>query len=872
MTDHIHIQQLISAEYDGQATTEEKKLIEAHLNECESCRAYARELHQLSAVLDEWDNEDLSPDLEQKIQGGLKEDTMGREHKGTYRPSLFKVGIGGGGALVAILVLVISMQTYSQRSLQSRVRDAADYLSTPSPVQDAEVGRATHSQTEGPAPVQYEPYYLTTDYAVGKDKGAAPREAQMDASGVRAQGGSQTSTYSGALLAEGLGGEYDGKARMAEKKKSQIVYNQPVTSITKETFAAGVTRSELSKAEVTTDVMDSQIINTNQEFWGGGNERFKNVGNVVRRDIAQAKAPQSAMVAGATLQGFGSGDAQYKSDDSRRFNESRGEAEYPVVSEAIEPGDTGTEVMDGIGRMRRERLKYQDRYYPAPPPKRNTEEYAQIYENPFLDARQSPLSTFSIDVDTTSYSNVRRFLNQGQMPPPDAVRIEEMINYFSYDYPEPGWGKPLSVTTEAAFAPWNRNHYLVRVGLKGKVPTQKTIPPSNLVFLIDVSGSMNQANKLPLLKRAFHLFVDQLSANERVAIVVYSGNARMVLDSTSGSDKWRIKQAIDQLQAGGSTAGSAGIHLAYNIAARNFIRNGNNRVILATDGDFNVGVSSNDALVRLIEQKRQQGVFLSILGFGTGNYKDAKMEQIADKGNGNYFYIDSIKEGRKVLVEELGSTLFTIAKDVKLQVEFNPAEVAAYRLIGYENRTMAAQDFNNDKKDAGELGAGHTVTALYEVIPAPAAVQRGQRGVDSLRYQEQVQGFFTSQDLMTVKFRYKDPNGNKSKLIKTVIHRRDITNSPSRDYQFASAVAEFGMLLRNSRYKGHASYDQVANRARYGIQNDSGGHKAEFLRMVQQAKNLDYRRPYPVPYDEPYPQPYPAYDGPTESNMNFKSE
>lgn len=467
----------------------------------------------------------------------------------------------------------------------------------------------------------------------------------------------------------------------------------------------------------------------------------------------------------------------------------------------------------------------------------NTEEYARIYENPFKDVTQEALSTFSIDVDTASYSNVRRFLNSNQLPSPDAVRIEELVNYFSYDYLQPQGDDPFSITVDAATAPWNDKHQLVRIGLKGKSLEAETLPPSNLVFLIDVSGSMNNADKLPLLKQAYRMMVNQLSDKERVAIVVYAGAAGKVLDSTPGSQKSTIMQAIDNLTAGGSTAGGQGIQLAYQIAQENFIKGGNNRVVLATDGDFNIGVSNTADLTRLIEEKRQKGIFLTVLGFGNGNYKDNRMEQLADKGNGNYYYIDTLQEAKKVLVQELGSTLFTIAKDVKIQVEFNPTQVKAYRLIGYENRVMAKEDFNDDTKDAGELGAGHTVTALYEIVLAGSEETFGD--VDPLKYQ--TTQVAPSDDLLTVKLRYKKPDEDVSKLIEKTIAKSEITAAPQGDFAFAAAVAEFGMLLRQSEHKGNATYSQVLQAAQNAKGEDSFGYRAEFIKLVEQAQVLDSR-------------------------------
>ena len=472
-------------------------------------------------------------------------------------------------------------------------------------------------------------------------------------------------------------------------------------------------------------------------------------------------------------------------------------------------------------------------------PKPNTEDYTRIYENPFQSPLQAPLSTFSIDVDVASYANTRRFLHDGQMPYPDAVRIEELINYFSYDYPSPKGPHPFSITTEVSECPWQPQHHLVHIGLQGEKIATEELPPSNLVFLLDVSGSMNDPLKLPLLKASFRQLVEVLDPKDRVAIVVYAGAAGVVLESTPARDQNRILGALEQLEAGGSTAGGEGIQLAYKIAKEHFIKNGNNRVILATDGDFNVGPSSDAALVRMIEEKRNDGIFLSILGFGTGNYKDNKMEQLADKGNGNYAYIDNILEAKKVLVSEMGGTLFTIAKDVKLQIEFNPAVVKGYRLIGYENRMLAAEDFNDDTKDAGELGAGHTVTALYEVIPIGA--ETTVKGVDPLKYQQSAAPTRV-EELLTVKFRYKAPDGDKSKLITQALKNEvDELSESSDNFRFSASVAAWGMLLRGSQYLGQATYQQVLNMARSSKGTDLNGYRAEFIRLVEQSQLLDRR-------------------------------
>ncbi|HSM37192.1 MAG TPA: von Willebrand factor type A domain-containing protein [Longimicrobiales bacterium] len=492
-----------------------------------------------------------------------------------------------------------------------------------------------------------------------------------------------------------------------------------------------------------------------------------------------------------------------------------------------------------------------DRRY-APPTDR--EGYAHIQENTFLSARANPLSTFAIDVDRASYANVRRFLlGQGQLPPVDAVRIEELVNYFPYAYADPRGQDPFAVHTDVAPAPWAPEHRLLRVALRGRPLADENRPPSNLVFLIDVSGSMQSPDKLPLLKRAFGMLAGELRPIDRVAIVVYAGAAGLVLPPTTGNRKQTILEAIDRLQAGGSTAGGAGIRLAYDVARRSHIVGGNNRVILATDGDFNVGASSDAEMVRLIEEKREQGTFLTVLGFGTGNLQDAKMEQIADHGNGNFAYIDSDLEARKVLVAEMGGTLHTIAEDVKIQVEFNPAVVRGYRLIGYENRLLAAEDFDDDRKDAGELGAGHTVTALYEVVPVGARSRVEIREPGELRYGERERGDASEdagvtaeggrrsgpagRELAFVKLRYKQPEGRTSRLLTHPVPDR--TRRAGEDLRFAASVAVFGMLLRESEFAGTASWAMARDLARGALGDDPDGYRAEFLRMIDVAASLE---------------------------------
>ncbi|MDN3725065.1 von Willebrand factor type A domain-containing protein [Aequorivita sp. SDUM287046] len=463
------------------------------------------------------------------------------------------------------------------------------------------------------------------------------------------------------------------------------------------------------------------------------------------------------------------------------------------------------------------------------------ESYGKIDENIFKSVSTAPLSTFSIDVDKAGYSNLRRMLNNGQQVPEDAVKIEEMVNYFAYNYPQPTGKDPFSITADIVNSPWNQDAKLVRIGLKGKDISLKNVPPSNLVFLLDVSGSMESPNKLPLLKSALNVLVDRLRENDKVAIVVYAGAAGLVLPPTSGSEKQKIRDAIDNLSAGGSTAGGAGIELAYKIAEENFSKGGNNRVILATDGDFNVGASSDRSMENLIEEKRKTGVFLTCLGFGMGNYKDSKLETLADKGNGNHAYIDTMQEAQKVLGTEFFGTLYTIAKDVKIQVEFNPAKVQAYRLIGYENRLLNDEDFKDDAKDAGELGSGHTVTALYEIIPV-GVKSKYLKDIDNLKYTKQTNQNFAD-EMLTVKFRYKEPDGDVSKLItKTVKDDNKSIESANEDLKFSAAVALFGMQLRDSEFINTKKKEDVISLAEAGKGSDKDGYRAEFIRLVKSSK------------------------------------
>ena len=474
----------------------------------------------------------------------------------------------------------------------------------------------------------------------------------------------------------------------------------------------------------------------------------------------------------------------------------------------------------------------------SPPQQRNAETYKEIKENSFVAVAQQPVTTFSADVDRAAYANVRRIIGYGQIPPKDAVRIEEMVNYFDYDYPTPeeGSASPLRVSPELAPAPWNPNHLLLRIGLQAKKIDLAQAPPSNIVFLIDVSGSMDEENKLPLLQSSFKMLLGQLRPDDKVAIVTYANGTKVVLPSTSVKDKEKIIKVLDNLYASGGTSGGRGIQLAYEQAQKSFIKNGNNRIILATDGDFNIGINNTTDLEKFIEKQRESGIYMSVLGFGMGNYRDDMAETIADKGNGNYAYIDNITEAKKVLVNELSGTLFAVAKDVKLQLEFNPKYIKEYKLIGYENRMLANEDFTNDKKDAGEIGAGHTVTALYELVPSDGKVAQ------SLRYQSQeLNEKGKGNELGFLKIRYKDPKVKDAKSVEItepLVFNKKALKETSTDYRFAASVAEFGILLRDNSNKANATYDQVIELAEGAIGKDPEGYRKEFVRLVKSVKML----------------------------------
>ncbi|WP_289053065.1 vWA domain-containing protein [Carboxylicivirga marina] len=506
---------------------------------------------------------------------------------------------------------------------------------------------------------------------------------------------------------------------------------------------------------------------------------------------------------------------------------------------------SGVKIRGNKSRKRRDKAQNSQVAYLSPPNyvhECSNENYATISENGYKEAVKQPLSTFSVDVDRASYANVRRFLNNGQLPPHDAVRIEEMINYFDYDYREPDGDHPFGVKSEMAECPWNDEHYLLKVGLKGQEIDKDNLPPSNLVFLIDVSGSMSSYNKLPLLKSSFRLLVNELRPEDYVSMVVYAGAAGVVLEPTSGENKQEILAALDKLESGGSTAGGAGLKRAYELAKKNYQKHANNRIILATDGDFNVGFRSNEAMEDLVAKERDSGIYMTVLGFGMGNYKDDRMEVIANKGNGNYAYIDNLQEAQKILVSEFGGTLFTIAKDVKFQIEFNPAKVLGYRLIGYENRLLNDEDFNDDSKDAGEIGAGHTVTALYEIIPVGARDgKKWVKKVDKLKYQQTHEPKLSlSDEWLTLKLRYKKPDAKESVLItQTLKGKMKTYKNASEDFRFAASVAGFGMLLRESPYMGDINYKRISDMASLSKGKDEEGYKAEMLRLINIAESLN---------------------------------
>lgn len=553
----------------------------------------------------------------------------------------------------------------------------------------------------------------------------------------------------------------------------------------------------------------------------------------------EARTAPAARQTGGTAPATSTPAPYYASDDVQ-YQAAEGVAGVEEMHDlAMAPaaeGPSGDFAFDGAP-MAKELIDF------AEPP--NAELYERMKENGFVVAATEPLSTFSVDVDTASYSNIRRFVSQGQMPPADAVRIEEMVNYFRYDYPRPEGDVPFAVDVEVSGCPWKPEHRLARIGLAGREIDRESRPPSNLVFLVDVSGSMSDFNKLPLVKTALRMLVEQLDARDRIAIVVYAGESRVALPSTPADRREEILTTVESLQSGGSTHGSAGIREAYRLASQNFVTGGVNRVILCTDGDFNVGTTNQEELTELIQQQAKTGVFLSVLGFGMGNYKDATLEKLADEGNGSYAYLDNTSEARKTFVEQMTGTLITIAKDVKIQVDFNPGKVAAYRLVGYENRMLAKEDFKNDAKDAGDIGAGHMVTALYEIVPSGQPLP--DNDVEPSKYVKtdtapQNEALVESDELLTVRLRYKLPDSDVSQpLIVAVTDDGKDLEAASSDFRFAAAVAALGMRLQQSQRQGENDFDLILDLAKPGLENDPLGYRHEFVTMTEEIRKIEDR-------------------------------
>ncbi len=799
---HQEWKQLVSQYIDDELSSEEKDTLLNHLVDCPACQKYLKELQSLSLKVKSLNNQSLSSDLEQRLNN-INSRT---ERSPMNKPSITQFLKTAVPVVVIAFLVTFTVQVYVKHGLQGRLRAAADDIGD----------QYSSGNTNVYRPVDQlaltRPSDKKSDYTHDETRSRV-RDAAIYMKSQTAELG-KSSQYEAYYSAT----NYPLASKVAEKNALQSVATGSLASA-----------NSLSASKTKGD---------NKITW---------------KDTASTPQPYIQIYTGGQMDGNRQNTGRV--DNAVRFESRTGQ----ILSDA-----NGMEFDRALQNRPYSAPQYP--YAPIQLQESNTEQYDLINENDFADVSENPLSTFSIDVDTASYSNVRRMLTSNQLPPRDAVRIEEMINYFKYNYPQPSWNQPFSITMEQGVCPWNQGHQIVLVGLQGKELTAQQTPLSNLVFLIDVSGSMNDAKKLPLLKESLKMMVAQLRPEERVSLVVYAGNAGLVLDSTPAYNKGMIMAAIDNLQAGGSTAGGQGIQLAYDVARKNFINNGNNRVILATDGDFNVGVSSDSELVQIIEEKRKTGIFLTVLGFGTGNLQDGKMEKLADKGNGNYFYIDSIDEGKKVLVDELGSTMIAIAKDVKIQIEFNPKAVKSYRLIGYENRKLAKEDFNDDTKDAGELGAGHTVTALYEIVPAGSwEVTSGK--VDPLKYQKKNEktNYASNTEMMTVKLRYKEPKSETSQLITKVLKTPartfgQVWFGASDNLQFASAVAECGMLLRNSQYTANSSYQSVVQRAQNSAYNDPSGHKSEFISLVQKASSLDNRQRPNVPVYQPQYPVYQQYD------------
>jgi Ca-activated chloride channel family protein len=856
MVEHNELRALINAYYDGEITAADKDQLEKHLAICPDCREYRKQLENISASLRIWQDEDVSWDLEKKIKNQVVRGKpylvpgVSRTPNQTPFQQRFPY-MAVSTAMLCLVILSVSFHVYqdygrdritrdhfsqeqteqgleqkktkesipadippgsgeAEQVLQRQSVTALDALqkqnrkNIPEQEEDESVlrdRRVTHSMDKKDEP-SANPVDASRAMLKDQDKNVTLPEQTVAVAPSYLQKGSSISQNKETAQASLENLSLSNVSRLEEKVKSKQIVPPPETH---QPFSTSTTpKEELAASAYRTQTSGGQVVSPSIEIREAVPYRQGVLNDHQRMDQKGDRSLRSEPASPYSRDG-----RRYISDDQATLGYGlKGQAVYHEPQPSLKPI-----------RLENE-----------------TEQYDPVTEQSFVSPVDNPLSTFSIDVDTAAYSNIRRFLTEGRKPPRDAIRIEEMINYFVYDYPQPQGEEPFSMTLEANTCPWNTEHTLVMIGLKGQELASEEMPSSNLVFLIDVSGSMNDSNKLPLLKSAFRMLVNQLRPQERISIVTYAGSAGVVLPTTPGSQKDTILAAIDRLQAGGSTAGEQGIRLAYRIAQDNFLRDGNNRVILATDGDFNVGVTNDSELVGLIEQKREEGVFLSVLGFGSGNYQDAKMEKLADKGNGNYAYIDNLNEAQKVLTRELGSMLFTIAKDVKIQVEFNPAYVKAYRLIGYANRMLAKEDFHDDAKDAGELGAGHSVTAFYEIIPADSRQELPV--VSDLRYQQTM--LKESPDFLTVKLRYKKPQASHSELLTQSLTLQEMRpRQTSVNFLFASSVAEFGLLLSDSPYKANASYQRVMDRAQSALGEDREGYRREFLQLIEKARLLE---------------------------------
>jgi len=812
----------------GEMEPAEQAAIEAALTESPEARAELEEIRRAAALLSDELRSETAPALTASQRAAI----ISRNGQATFAPKLNRTSrlFIGFASLAACLIAAVGL-TWQKRPLDFKewgIRHSAVKEASPAPPLAANHTNREVSQTTfdiAPTASSQSPVQIATNESrkqideMKKDFAEAQERLTGDQRATLSRGGTVALSY-----------DLAGGAKQSRPAAVGSIVGQPAS--------------------------DPRMIPTPDsvgDYTGGAWALSESA----------TTSPSQSMLGGGGGLGAGGGSP---GTDSAIFSSARqyqGGAEWGRVDQTVPASPPIAGSLGGVIHGRSEAEKQVRAFYtlhrrndpnePQPPPAAractmpatlNTESYKPIADNPFLRVTDSPLSTFSIDVDTASYANTRRFINSGRLPPADAVRIEELINYFTYDYPQPGGDAPFSVNAEMAECPWSPRHRLLRIGLRGKSIAQDRQPATNLVFLIDVSGSMQPENKLPLLQKSLSMLVRKLNANDRVAIVVYAGASGLVLPSTTGDRQDTILAAIDRLNAGGSTNGAAGIQLAYDTARANFMQGGVNRVILATDGDFNVGITSEGDLGRLIEEQAKSGVFLSVLGFGMDNLKDSTLETLADKGNGNYAYIDTPREARKALVEQLAGTLFTIAKDVKIQIEFNPAKVGAYRLIGYENRILAAQDFNDDRKDAGEIGAGHTVTALYEIVPVGESINAP--GIDPLKYQQPQAvavapgGAVTaSNEACTVKLRYKQPDGQTSRLLEVPV--TDLGNkfaAASGDFKFAAAVAGFGMQLRQSPFKGDWTLAAVQEVAQESRGNDITEYRSEFIDLVKKARGL----------------------------------